>query len=151
MTTLMIRLLSLSLMSVMVDSVSIVPRDQDIRTKRGSGARSERRLCEERTQVIAPVVAQNIWGEMRLLVLDEVDKMSDQGQDKVRGIEIVTCAHPGSSCAGCSDRLTGRDTPVMVCSNKYKEVKLKSRGSKSDKVFEDRFMFPDGCDCYTLE
>lgn len=148
----MIRLLSLSLMSVTVDSVSIVPRDQDVRTKRGSGgARSERKLCEERTQVIAPVVAQNIWGEMRLLVLDEVDKMSDQDQEMVRGIKIVTCAHPGSSCAGCSDRLTGRDTPVMVCSNKYRELKLKSRGSKSDKVFEDRFMFPDGCDCYTLE
>ena len=48
----MMRLLSLSLMSVVtVDSVSIVPREQDIRTKRGS--RSERRMCEERTQVIA--------------------------------------------------------------------------------------------------
>ena len=143
MTTL-IRLLSLSLMSVMVDSVSIVPRGQDIRTKRGSGTRSGRRLCEEVTQVIAPVVAQNIRGEMRLLVLD-------QGQEPVRGIEIVTCAHPGSSCAGCSDRLAGTEAPVMVCSNKYRELKLKSRGSKSDKVFEDRFMFPDGCDCYTLE
>ena len=141
MTTL-IRLLSLSLVSVMVDSVSIVPRGQDIRTKRGSGPRSERRLCEEVTQVIAPVVAQNIRGEMRLLVLG-------QGQEPVRGIEIVTCAHPGSSCAGCSDRLDR--LPVMVCSNKYRELKLKSRGSKSDKVFEDRFMFPDGCDCYTLE
>ena len=143
MTTL-IRLLSLSLMSVMVDSVSIVPRGQDIRTKRGSGTRSERRLCEEVTQVIAPVVAQNILGEMRLLVLG-------QGQEPVTGIEIVTCAHPGSSCAGCSDRLPGTEAPVMVCSNKYRELTLKSRGSKSDKVFEDRFMFPDGCDCYTLE
>ena len=129
-------------MSVMVDSVSIVPRGQDIRTKRGSGPRSERRLCEEVTQVIAPVVAQNIRGEMRLLVLG-------QGEEPDRGIEIVTCAHPGSSCAGCSDRLDR--LPVMVCSNKYRELKLKSRGSKSDKVFEDRFMFPDGCDCYTLE
>ena len=144
---LMMRLLSLSLMSVLtVDSVSIVPRDQDIRTRRGS--RSERRMCEERTQVIAPVVAQNIFGEMRLLVLDE----KKEGEEpSVRGIEIVTCAHPGSSCAGCSDRVKERDSPVMVCSNKYKEIKLSSRGSKSDKVFEDRFMFPDGCDCYTLE
>ena len=148
MTSLLIRLLSLSLMSVVtVDSVSIVPREQDIRTRRGS--RSERRLCEERTQVIAPVVAQNIFGEMRLLVLDEM--INKSGEEPVRGIEIVTCAHPGSSCAGCSDRVQEGDTPVMVCSNKYKEVKLSSRGSKSDRVFEDRFKFPDGCDCYTTE
>ena len=94
------------------------------------------------------MVAQNIWGEMRLLMLEDENK--DEGEEAVRGIEIVTCAHPGSSCAGCSDRERGSHT-VMVCSNKYREVRLSSRGSKSDKVFEDRFMFPDGCDCYTLE
>ena len=76
--------------------------------------------------------------------------VQDSGDDLEQTVEIVTCVEPGSSCAGCQDQ---EDVEVkMVCSNTYQEVRLRSRDAQvKSEVMWDSFMFPSGCDCYTLE
>ena len=131
-----VKILIVSMLTI--QTFSMVIRD-NFRVKRDN----VKNVCEEKRQVISPVVVQNTKGQMRFIV-------QDSGDDLEQTVEIVTCMEPGSSCAGCQDQ---EDVEVkMVCSNTYQEVRLRSRDAQvKSEVMWDSFMFPSGCDCYTLE